>query len=111
MAVTIGKRKRRNDVDIREESASEDSDDLRTRFQRAFEAKFKPLKISPPPSKPGEVEEEDVAEQGEESDWSGFSEDAEDNVVVVDHARANSGNDEVRQHEVKAFMVSEASPI
>ena len=49
MAMTLGKRKRvANVASAADENGSSD-DDARARFQRAFEAKFKPLKSTPKP--------------------------------------------------------------
>ncbi|QDS70019.1 hypothetical protein FKW77_003655 [Venturia effusa] len=59
---------------------SDDDAELRARFQRAFEAKFKPLPSTKPkkaPSPPPEPSEDD-------SEWSGVDSDAEAEIPVIE---------------------------
>lgn len=113
MAVTLGKRKRRAEV-VSESPArkardteSEDDDTARALFQRAFEARFKPLEKRESPLSDDEDDEEDIASEDDdvESDWSGLSGD-EDAVEVVEHSQPNYVSDEVDGGK-KRFMVSE----
>lgn len=102
MAVTLGKRKRREQ--IRDEcDRSSGEEDARALFQRAFEAKFKPLEEKPVEASPiadaHEAEDDDF-----ESDWVGLSED-EGIVQVIEHAVTNDTLDEEGRAEMKAFMV------
>ncbi|KXS98242.1 hypothetical protein AC578_6275 [Pseudocercospora eumusae] len=91
MAVALGKRKRRAEpekkVAATVNSDSEDDAEARALFQKAFEAKFKPLEVQP--VRPEDADENDSHdhddESAEESDWAGISED-EDEVEVVEHA-------------------------
>lgn len=111
MATSIGKRKRRDDVEDSKHSSSDD-DDIRARFQKAFEAKFKPLEVNEKPQKDAALEqqvaqedEQDDSDDLEDSDWSGLSEE-ENGVEVVSHAEAKPTDDIARQRGAKSFMVS-----
>ncbi|RMZ00749.1 hypothetical protein D0860_07870 [Hortaea werneckii] len=111
MAISTGKRKRRDDVEDANNSNSDD-DDVRARFQKAFEAKFKPLEVNQKPQKDAALEQDVVQEDDqddsddlEDSDWSGFSEE-EDGVEVVSHTEAKTNDDMARQRGAKSFMSS-----
>ena len=104
MAAPNSKRKREQNDD-----ASEDEDAIRARFQRAFEARFKPLEVRRPSPQPQVTE--DNLEDGEDdedlegSDWSGLSDDDRP-VEVVEHAVIQSHDAATVEREKKAFMVS-----
>lgn len=109
----MGKRKRRAEgtreeppANVRSGSESEDDDEntARALFQRAFEAKFKPLEIKKIESK--DEDEADEADQadGLESDWSGLSED-EDAIEVIEHSNPNANSEDGVDPGKKAFMV------
>lgn len=107
MAVTLGKRKRCDKALASEDQDSSSSGDenVRALFQKAFEAKFRPLKVRKP-SKTNNppVEEVDNAEEQEESEWSGLS-GSERDVEIIEHdAPQNTDRDQLRR-ETKAFMV------
>lgn len=111
MAVSTGKRKRRDDVEDSNQSNSDD-DDIRARFQKAFEAKFKPLEANQKPQKDAEQEQNDPQEDDqddpEDSDWSGLSEEEgeeEEGVEVVSHAEAKPNDDMAQRRGAKSFMV------
>lgn len=113
MAPTLGKRKRvsRDELFKNESSRSpspsseeqSDNEDLQSIFQKAFEAKFKPLDVSPKKKKVEVVVEEEEDESEAESDWSGISED--DGVEVVEYTEKGNERDLVSKSELKAFMV------
>ena len=106
MAVALGKRKRTETK--REESRQSNDEDARARalFQRAFEAKFKPLEKKPvkAPTPPVESEDDDDDDESD-SDWSGIS-DGEDALEVVEHDVRTTTNDELARMEMKGFMSS-----
>lgn len=105
MAVSLGKRKRRNHEDDAEESG-EDEVPLRALFQRAFQAKFKPLDRGKSDAEHLEIDvpKSGEGEEDEDDDWSGLSED--DDVVETIHTDPTSNNDLGSQNaERKAFMV------
>ncbi|KAI7281328.1 hypothetical protein KC345_g4202 [Hortaea werneckii] len=111
MAISTGKRKRRDDVEDANHGNSDD-DDIRARFQRAFEAKFKPLEVNQKPQKDAALEQDVVQEDDQDdsdglddSHWSGISEE-EDGVEVVSHAEAKRSDDMARQRGAKSFMSS-----
>ncbi|KAI6863651.1 hypothetical protein KC343_g9484 [Hortaea werneckii] len=111
MAISTGKRKRRDDVEDANNSNSDD-DDIRARFQKAFEAKFKPLEVNQKPQKDAALEQDVVQEDDQDdsddlndSDWSGISEE-EDGVEVISHAEAKPSDDMARQRGAKSFMSS-----
>ncbi|KAF1831197.1 hypothetical protein BDW02DRAFT_601001 [Decorospora gaudefroyi] len=120
MAPTLGKRKRvtREELERPSRSASpssgsgEDSgaEDLQAIFQRAFEAKFKPLPIEPKKPKIEEtrIEEEDEdSEQAEaESDWSGISSADDDAIEVIEYNPTLSTYSPSETTEKKVFMSS-----
>lgn len=105
----------------KEDEEESDSEDLRAIFQRAFEAKFKPIEIKKVEKARAAVEEDEDEEDEEE--FGGLSEDEdeeeeeddedgdggdEDEIEVVELAdirrRANDGLD---KKQMKAFMVCE----
>lgn len=113
MAPTLGKRKRISRAELERQSQSSTpssgsnesgDEDLQAIFQRAFEAKFKPLPVEPKKAKvePIEVQEE---EDEEESAWSGISDD-DDNVEVIEYKDSRLNEDENSKAEMRAFMSS-----
>ncbi|KAF2176800.1 hypothetical protein K469DRAFT_698242 [Zopfia rhizophila CBS 207.26] len=114
MAPTLGKRKRitrerleqssRSSSASRSASEQSDGEDIQNIFQRAFEAKFKPLGVEPKKRKIEEVveNEEDLEE---ESDWSGINSE-EDNVEVVEYSNGRNTGEKASRTEMKAFMSS-----
>ncbi|KAH9828323.1 hypothetical protein Tdes44962_MAKER02488 [Teratosphaeria destructans] len=107
MSRSLGKRKRRADVDGRvDENEGADEGDIRARFQRAFEAKFKPLELQKPiNSDQSEGDDESVRSVDDGSDWDGVSEDAT-TVEIVQHDSMNGRERETDRQEMKAFMSS-----
>ena len=104
MAVSIGKRKRGSDPEA-DGDGLEDEGALRARFQRAFEAKFKPLeRVEPIPSKADDEISDEEDEGADESDWSGLSDEAEA-VVVVQHGSTEYDEQYSRRQDKKEFMV------
>ncbi|KAK3716869.1 pre-rRNA processing and 40S ribosomal subunit assembly [Vermiconidia calcicola] len=105
MAVTVGKRKRQED-DESSKTSSEDEDEIRNRFQRAFEAKFRPLQGFEA-RRPDEVVHDAVGQVSSptESDWSGLSDD-DDHVDVVNVDGSRSTSQDIQSSEKKAFMSS-----
>ncbi|EME82472.1 uncharacterized protein MYCFIDRAFT_138302 [Pseudocercospora fijiensis CIRAD86] len=92
MSATLGKRKRRAEP-AKKAAATVDSDsegdnEARALFQKAFEAKFKPLEVQPvrDENSDGEDSDDHDNENVDESDWGGISED-EDAVEIVEHAQ------------------------
>lgn len=78
---------------------------MRARFQKAFEARFRPLESRPAiPDVRSGSEVEDVESIGEESDWSGLSEDQEP-VETIHHSAPQHDDQDVCRQEKKAFMV------
>lgn len=110
MAVTLGKRKRRVAVRGDNDQSSNEEADARALFQRAFEAKFKPLEQNEKLEKATQqVDPNDAEGDGTGSDWDGFSED-ESNVHVVEHAVVGDALDDDARAEMKAFMVRVHDP-
>ncbi|WPH00894.1 Hypothetical protein R9X50_00372800 [Acrodontium crateriforme] len=113
MAVSLGKRKRPEPKKVvakktakAEKSESDSDDDIRARFQRAFEARFKPLETPKVPVRQdASGDESDEAEVQADSDWSGIS-DEEDAVEVVEHGPGIELDREEQKREMKAFMSS-----
>ena len=107
MAVSLGKRKRAARKE-ESESGSEDDDDMRARFQKAFEAKFRPLEKTAT----SRVERDDPpadtrSEASEASDWGGFSDDDDDDgVQVIAHQAANGDFPELDRSQQRAYMSS-----
>jgi hypothetical protein len=105
MAVTLGKRKRtsraRNDV------WDSDSDDVKARalFQRAFEARFKPLSVEQRATNLEVSKSLNDEPETDESDWDGFENDGEGTVQVVDHGGTIDNDEILQREEFKAFMV------
>ena len=105
MAMSMGKRKREDDEGDSEDD-TEDGSNMKALFQKAFEAKFKPL---PPPETRPSYEEQPVPDEdsndSDESEWDGLPEDNEQ-VEVIDHdaSRLKDLVDEIRER--KSFMAS-----
>lgn len=106
MAVSIGKRKRQEDEDDKK-GDSGDEDAMRALFQRAFEAKFKPLERTvvtfPEPQNEAEFDEADNSD-GTDSDWSGLSGD-QDPLETIQYSVSHADNLDVQRNERRAFMV------
>lgn len=114
MAVILGKRKRQIIAPAAKQSqkptdSSDDDNDATARalFQKAFEAKFKPLEVQPV-GQHEEDDDEDSEDEGEpESDWDGFNQD-EGEIEVIKHAQPDmdaifSG---LKNAKKKAYMSS-----
>lgn len=105
MTLLTGKRKRqdyRDDSDV----GAKDEDATRELFQRAFEAKFKPLERMELTMKKAdkEVPHQDF-QLDEEPEWSGLSDD-EELVETIRHDESHYVDHDTQRHERKAFMVS-----
>jgi hypothetical protein len=102
MAVSIGKRKREQNDD-----ASKDESAMRALFQKAFEAKFKPL---PPTEHQNHLDQqseaEGISEDSEDSgEWGGLS-DEDESVHIVSHHQFSSEDQVEQAQERRSFMVS-----
>ncbi|KAH7122486.1 hypothetical protein B0J11DRAFT_340450 [Dendryphion nanum] len=117
MATSLGKRKRISREQLEQPSRSpspssgsesEDSgkEDLQDAFRRAFEAKFKPLNLEPKKKEKVEVIVEDEDEPEDDSDWSGMSSDAKDEVEIFDYATTQVISERASKAEKRAFMSS-----
>lgn len=92
-------------------SPPDDDAELRARFQRAFEAKFKPLPNTKPkkaPSPPPALSEEE-----EDSEWSGVDSDAEPEISVIEFKAPSSnivsgGLFSNSKQDLKAFLSGKA---
>jgi hypothetical protein len=109
MVMMLGKRKRRAPEVPKEDRrrGSEESDsselDAQEIFRRHFEAQFKPLPVTQPPTKP--TDEELEAESETSSNWDGISDDEENAVQVVEHTDAQSRTAAMSKEQLKSFMV------
>ena len=108
--MSIGKRKR--SVDDDSDRNAEDDDLMRARFQRAFEAKFKPLDRSDIAQRPSTDEDDGIYDgTSEASNWSGISDDeeiggsAEEAIETIDHTSTLGMDHDSERSERKAFMV------
>jgi len=110
MSSNLGKRKRRavapTTTATEDIAAAEHAQEV---FRRHFEAQFQPL---PEVKKPKVVaQENDVnAEEEEESEWGGISED-ENDVRIVEHTDAYARMAAMSKEQLKSFMVPGASLI
>jgi len=120
MAVMLGKRKRRADIsDSGQQIDAPGDEDLRARFQRAFEAKFRPLggvtplksAVSAPDlsseSNSDGDDDDDDDEDGEDR-WSGLS-DNDELVEVIRHDAVNR-HPETQSHAMRSYMVGRYRP-
>jgi hypothetical protein len=126
MAPSLGKRKRITREELEQPSrspspsssasSSSDGKDLQAIFQRAFEARFAPLQVSPKKPKISHVEPSHDEDSEPDSDWPGISSDnddeeqeqeQEDTVEVISYANTpNTTNDRTSKAELRAFMSS-----
>lgn len=106
MAISIGKRKRAQ----REDDSGDGSDAesaLRALFQKAFEAKFKPLPITETQHHVDDHSEADeISEDSAESDeWDGLSDEGEPVEVINLNPASDKSQLDLAQ-ERRSFMVS-----
>ncbi|QIW98648.1 hypothetical protein AMS68_004166 [Peltaster fructicola] len=106
MAVMLGKKRRRAEPEDHHEAAESSSDDeatARALFQRAFEAKFKPLDKEALSLQPSEQESDESNDVEAEDDWEGVS--GSDDVEVIEvHDSGNAMDQASLSREKKAFM-------
>lgn len=109
----LGKRRRPHTTGDADDTASDSSDEdakARALFQRAFEAKFKPLPQQPPPTNKGFPEQIEEPSEPEHDDWDGLSEASVPIIEIVQIRDPVSGNDQASQpQDLKAFMSSRLS--
>ncbi|KAK6435679.1 pre-rRNA processing and 40S ribosomal subunit assembly [Oleoguttula sp. CCFEE 5521] len=106
MAITLGKRKRKEPavpISKHEDASSDDDAAARALFQKAFEAKFNPLE------KVANATENAVSEINDSLDddsWDGLSEDdsVNVNVEIVQHQALDRVDPTQRKRELKAFL-------
>ncbi len=106
MAVSVGKRKRELNDDG-SDAGSDDESAMRVLFQKAFEAKFKPL---PPKEHQNHLDQQSEAEEISEDstdldEWDGLSDDGE-SVHIVNLNQSLSEAQVDQAHERRSFMVS-----
>ena len=121
MAVTIGKRKRdvvqqkprkATQIEVSDNSDSDDNERMKAIFQKHFEAQFKPLPEKKVKKAEVELEEEeDEGDDAEEDDWEGLSSGEEDAPVqVIEYSDARTDGDKnaasLSKRELKAFLSS-----
>ena len=116
MAVLLGKRKRRTQEqshesdtmqEVEQEATLATDEDVQAAFQRAFEAKFKPLEARLIVERNHEHMSEDE-QQEIESDWEGIISEEDDKAIQVVEYSEFSGKtdaDDVLRREMRAFMV------
>ena len=110
--MSLGKRKRHAEADNEQSSSSGSEDDatMRALFQRAFEAKFKPLPQEKAPVVDLKPELHDNANTDDgDSDWSGFTAensdgDVDEDVEVFQHSNVSDYDREQHKRELKAYM-------
>ena len=104
MAASTGKRKRDDDTDGTDDG-SEDEGAMRARFQRAFEAKFRPLERSTFFAyDEAPVDDDDSDAGSDESDWDGLPDD-EGLIEVGDYEATSKDSKDPQAREKRAFMV------
>lgn len=110
MTLLLGKRKRRTDIDRKDNaicilSDNEASDNLQALFRQHFEAQFKPLDIAHTPQSKHELEESQVRTNDSESDWEGLSDEEKVEIHFIQSSKANRQKYEMSNDEFKSFMV------
>lgn len=105
--MTLGKRKRRDQIGSEDSSTAAGADDttadLQNSFQKHFEAKFKPLEGVVLPAKAVQVPTPPSEEPS--LDWEGLSDDdCLGGPVVVQHDVPNQAENALNKDELKAFM-------
>ena len=110
MTLLLGKRKRRTDIDGKDNATCISSDnkasgDLQALFRQHFEAHFEPLDIVHTPQSKHELKESHVRTNDSESDWEGLSDEEKVEVHFIQSSKANSQNFETSNDEFKSFMV------
>ena len=112
MALLSGRRKRRNDINLQNQtgSASETSQtgEFDQLFRQHFEAQFNPLEISR--RRQGESTPEAVLHISDEaeSDWEGLSDGDRDEPPIVHHLQSDYTTVDVPNGDFKGFMVHSA---
>jgi hypothetical protein len=122
IAIMLGKRKRSaapasstvsapSRITKKPTPPSDDDADLKSIFQRAFEAKFKPLPETKPKNAPSPPSEPSEDEQ--DSEWSGIDSDAEPEIPVIELKAPSSnivspGLFSSSKQDLKAFITGKA---
>lgn len=108
MTSMLGKRqRRRTEGNSEAERAADDQDvaDLQELLRKHFEAKFEPLEVKTKAADPIIHEAVEVRTQEDEaSDWTGLSEDDDEEVEIIVHDTRHQ-TDTVMGSELRAFMV------
>jgi hypothetical protein len=112
MATTLGKRKRRTVEETPAKASrpiaepSDDAEELRNIFRKAFEAKYEPLEVEPPGRSQDLPEMEDKSD--EDDDWDGLSVDDQDSDMTPQVQIVEVGTiampEGLTKAEQKAFM-------
>ena len=109
MSTSLGKRKRRDEIEIVNHSeypSSEDSDSVYKLFRQHFETKYEPLQVQPELSTTDERFDQDSICSGSLSSWNGLPDAEESNAEVVDHRALADNNTTVSKEEIRLFMVT-----
>lgn len=111
MAVSLGKRKRRQAREVPVTLDSHVSDDEEDRqalqdiFRKHFEAKYKPLPLIEKKAAIELLNDLSVSEEDDEDEWSGFSGDEQTTVQIVQHVDITETQEETNKRELREFLV------
>ena len=108
MAVILGKRKRRDQLDDQVTGQVNSTDEqLQALFRQHFEAQFRPLKGLLSKETKESTPDLTKSQDSEDSEWTGLSgNDSDGNVQVIEHtAFTGAKRADVPREELKIFMV------
>ena len=110
MAIVLGKRKRRSQLD--EEPAETDiqsggahDGDPQTLFKKHFEASFEPLPDTQPIPVLTGGDANETKDGDSSSDWGGLSDESEPAIKLIQHNESRTARPEMTKAEYKKFMV------
>ncbi|KAL8687517.1 MAG: hypothetical protein Q9218_006334 [Villophora microphyllina] len=111
MAVALGKRKRRKDIEannLQDAFKAQDEDgQLQRLLRQYFESKFEPLASSKPVIARRPSHGEESQSPTIDTDWPGFSEDEEkSSTIVVDYQNVEKSKVDISREELKHFMTA-----
>ena len=107
--MTLGKRKRRDQLQFPDEAAKVELDDdhtsLQALFQKHFEAKFEPLKHINHTIGSRDLSQLSSTDESSISDWEGLSDEEEGSPEIISYDPSTVSNAELPDQEIRSFMV------
>lgn len=110
MALTLGKRKRRDHLAEADALAGQSPDDeatakLQALFRQHFEGTFEPLEAAKTLQTNAITVGNEASSDSVESDWDGLSQEDSEATQIIHHSKPGASRADVPRDELKTFMV------